>query len=89
MITLEYFAQAKQAAGRDCETFETTDADSIEAIIQLACDRHGEALRNVLQHDGRLAPWLLVSINGTAVQAASTTITDGDVVRLLSPISGG
>ena len=89
MITLEYFAQAKLAAGCDREEFEPTTIKGLDQLIESSCSKHGEGLSSVLLSDGRLASWILVSVNGVATTDRNHVLNDGDVVRLISPISGG
>lgn len=90
MIKLEYFAQAKQAAGCESDEFDSDSAQTLEQLISKSCERH-DRLGDVLLRDGELAPWIIVSINGNASssEAASVPVADGDTVRLISPISGG
>lgn len=89
MITLEYFAQAKMAAGCEREEFDSAQVDRLDSLIEQTCARHGDSLSTILLHEGMLAPWILVAINGVASTDRATTLEDGDVVRLVSPISGG
>ena len=89
MITLEYFAQAKLAAGCDREEFEATAITGLDQLIEKSCAKHGDQLSSVLLNDGQLARWILVSVNGVATTDRNHALNDGDVVRLVSPISGG
>ena len=90
MITLEYFAQAKITAGCDSESFDTSQVGaSLEKLVALSCERHGEAMQSLLMSEGKIAPWLLVAVNGETIDVDKVELNDGDLVRLLSPISGG
>ncbi|MEM7315391.1 MAG: MoaD/ThiS family protein [Planctomycetota bacterium] len=89
MITLEYFAQAKLAAGCEREEFEPTTITGLDQLIENSCSKHGAELSSVLLNEGRLAPWILVSVNGVATTDRNHALNDGDVVRLVSPMSGG
>jgi MoaD family protein len=89
LITLEYFAQARQAAGCDHDQFDMETSLTLQELIQRSCERHGEGLSEILLDQQKLAAWILVSINGTAATNHEQILHDGDVIRLLSPISGG
>jgi molybdopterin converting factor small subunit len=86
-IQVHYFAQAAESLGKSEESF---DVDSIVSLFQEIATRHGHnATTVVCTPNGEAAPWILLDVNGTLVQQRTATLNDGDVVRLISPISGG
>ena len=90
MITLEYFAQARLAAGCERETFDYSEInESLQTLVTMSCDRHGDALRELLLTEQGLAPWLVIAVNGQTIPVDQVRLREGDVVRLISPISGG
>jgi len=90
-ITLQYATQVKRVAGVGSETVEASAPCGVEDLVRLAVDRRGDALRRmVLDDHGKLQPSLLVFVHDRQVGRGETiTLKDGDVVTLMSPISGG
>ena len=90
-VTLEYAAQFKVATGTpsECVTFEgpCTVAECIREVAQ----RHGNPLRDLLlKSDGSIHPSTLAFVGNRQIRWSDPPqLRDGDVVTLLSPISGG
>jgi molybdopterin converting factor small subunit len=90
-LTIEYWNQARTAAGRDGETIElATGALPVDVVRHLA-DRHGGRLRSLLLgDDAQPRPSTMVSVNGELAPCRlPRPLRDGDVVALLLPIAGG
>ena len=87
-IQVHYFAQAAESLGT---TKESYDVDSIESLFKEIATRHGDNAKTVIcTANGEPASWILLDLNGTLIhQGTATTLNDGDIVRLISPISGG
>jgi molybdopterin converting factor small subunit len=90
-VTIEYAAQLKAAAGAACERVAVDAPCTVEECIRLAAERHGESLRKLLLgEDGSLHSSILVFVGDEQVRwSKPRELKEGDVVTLLSPISGG
>jgi len=91
-ITIQYESQARRAAGIRSETIEVADAScSVTDCIRRIADGHGEALKSILMNtNGEVQPTLLVFLNDRQiVRGDETTLSDGDTLTLMTPISGG
>ena len=91
MLTIEYTAQLRRAAGVASEKLELARGGTLQDIAQQAADRHGEELRKLLLDEhGRLQRSLLVFV-GDEQRAtdSSVPLTDGQTVTFAAPISGG
>ena len=90
-ITVQYEAQARRAAGVGSETLEVSDGCCVSDCIHRVADAHGEHLRSVLVGaDGEIQPALLVFLNDVQiVRQAEHILSDGDILTLMTPISGG
>lgn len=78
MAVLRYFAGAREAAGIDRETVSEA---TVGAVLDAACQRHGEGFARVLAHSK-------VWVNGEPA-SDDTAVGDGDEVAVLPPVSGG
>ncbi len=81
VVTLRLFAQAREAAGTN--RFEVDDGavDTVGAVIDVAVATFGEPFAVVV---GMCRVWL----NGEQAECTDT-VTSGDEVALLPPVSGG
>lgn len=90
-LTIEYWNQARSAAGCDGETIEiATGAGPLDVVRHLA-EQHGGRLRSLLLgSDDQPRPSTMLSINGDLAPCrVPRPLHDGDVVALLLPIAGG
>ena len=90
-VTVEYTAQAKRAVGRGSEQLDLPAASSVQDVVRLAAEKHGAELRQILFHsDDSLHPSVLLFLRDEQVRwHTPTPLQEGDVVTILSPISGG
>lgn len=90
-LTIEYWNQAKSAAGCDGETIELAAGTSPMELVRHLAEHRGERLRALLMGaDGHPRPSTMVSINGELAPCrVPRPLNDGDVVALLLPIAGG
>ena len=90
-ITIEYAAQAKQAAGTGRECVEMTPPQTVRDLLPQLARRHGEALgRLLLNEDGEPQPALLLFLGDEQVPPdARRELNPGDVLTILPPIAGG
>ena len=90
-ITLQYEAQARRAAGIASETIEVSDFWCVSDCIRKVADAHGEQLKPILvKPNGEIQPTLLVFLNDAhIVRNEENALSDGDILTLMTPLSGG
>ncbi|HEX3146985.1 MAG TPA: MoaD/ThiS family protein [Gemmataceae bacterium] len=87
-VTVEFFGPARDAAGTARVTVDRDSPCSAQdLVVQLARERGGR-LANLLLHDERLAPSILLAVNDRQV-TESMLLNDGDEVTVIPPVSGG
>lgn len=88
-IAVEYTAQVKRAAGLAAESFCLAAGCDVQQLIVQVAEKYGSPMRVLLlDPQGQLQPTLLLFIGDRQVHP-TTTLSDGDCVSILSPISGG
>ena len=88
-VSVEYTAQIKRAAGRSSDSVDLDDGATVQTLIEsLATSADDAFKRSLVTSDGRVQPTLLVFVRDVQVRA-NDALQDGDVITLLSPISGG
>lgn len=92
-ILFQFEAQLRQIAGTGERSLEITDGTSLADALDLAVPNEEQALRErILNTDGELQPSVMLFVNDapvTSAAASELSLTDGDRVLLLPPISGG
>jgi len=91
-VTIEYFAQARAAAGgQGRETLSVTAATPICEVIRRVADKHGPRLSSLLLNpDGTLSHSTVVAVDGVQVSPGQDlTLHGGETVTIIPPISGG
>lgn len=90
-IELEFTAQIKRALGRGKAALEAPDGASLSDVVDLIARRYADQTGGVLfLDDSRINPSVAIFVNDVQIRTAeSCTLTDGDRVTFLSPISGG
>lgn len=90
-IQVEYAAQIKRAAGLSAETFEWESPCTVQDVLNRVVEKHGEPMQQLLFDANRqLHPSILLFIGDTQVRSDQhRQLRDGDVLTILSPISGG
>ena len=90
-ITLQYATQVKRAAGVGADTLDAPAEAKLLDLLHLAAERRGDALRSMLLSEaGTIQPSLLVFAGDRQIgRDEPITLCDGDVLTLMSPISGG
>ena len=88
-ITIQWFGQLRDAAGKAEEAAEVADGATIRDALG-ECARGRSDLEAMLFRDGAVAPTIIVSMNGTQVAEPGTTpAIAGATLLVMSPISGG
>jgi molybdopterin converting factor small subunit len=90
-ITLQYATQVKRAAGVGADTLDAPADAKLPDLLRLAADNRGDALRSMLlDAAGEIQPSLLVFAGDRQIgRDEQITLRDGDVLTVMSPISGG
>lgn len=89
-ITVKYETLLKRAAGTGSDIVEREPRELQEVLREVAA-RRGEDFSSLLfSDDGHIRPSVLIFIGERQVSPAeSHTLHEGDVVTLMTPISGG
>ena len=82
MVTVKYFANLKQMAGKDEDQFDISEGTTLEQLSDLI-GRSVPQLGNMVREKK-----VMISINYDVVPL-DTVVKDGDEVALLPPFSGG
>jgi MoaD family protein len=94
IVSVEYFAQAREAAGRSREMVELPQPCTVQALIDRLARERGERLASLLLGpDGRLAVGVLLAVRGRQVARPGderpVDLRDGDEVLVMPAVSGG
>ena len=89
-VTVRYAAQARQASGVAAEELALSPGAAIAELLKAAATKH-EALRPlVLDTNGKPHRALLLFVNDEQAFAGSAVVLkNGDIVEIMTPISGG
>ena len=82
MVTVKYFANLKQMAGKDEDQFDIKEGTTLEQLsdlIQQSVPKLGDMVREKK---------VMISVNYDVVPL-DTVVKDGDEIALLPPFSGG
>lgn len=90
-IQVQYFAQVRQAAGRENETVKLADGADVRALLAQLAERFGAAFRAfVLNENGDPRPGIIVLVNDQPVaRGEKKVLADGNRVSIFSPVAGG
>lgn len=90
-VTVKYAAQARVATGIPFEELELDAPLSVHDLVVRLARRHGSAFSKLaLDGNGRPHPALLVAVGDDQVPSGdSRKVSSGEVVTILTPISGG
>lgn len=90
-IRIEYFAQARDAAGISYETIEIDGpTTATDLVSRIASQRGGRLASLLLGPDGQLAPSVMLAVGDRqSGRDDRSLLRDGDEIVVLPPISGG
>ncbi len=90
-ITVEYSAQVKRAAGTAADSLQFEEQPTLQDVLQRIVRLHGDELRKaLLAESGGMHPSVLTFVGENQIRSEQNpSLSDGDVVAFLSPISGG
>ena len=90
-ITVQYSAQVRAAAGTAAEHVDAAGGCDLAGLLKLLAEWHGPAFRDlVLDSSGVPRPSNMILVGDEMARGNEPRqLRDGDVVAILSPISGG
>lgn len=89
-IQVHYAAQAREAAGTPTEQIEWAEGCASSDLLVRLAERHPPLRPLLLNGAGEPSRSVLVFIDDEQVRVAEPrALKDGDVVTIVSPISGG
>jgi molybdopterin converting factor small subunit len=92
-VTVQFEAQLREIAGTGSTETELPDGASfLDAVQKVVVDGTDALAERLLAKDGGLQPSLMAFVNDQPVIAATAgthQVSDGDMILLLPPISGG
>lgn len=90
-VTIEYEAQLRRAAGVRSETIELAEGCDVVECVRKVVEKHPDQLSGILlKADNQIQPSLLIFLNDSQILHDTThTLSDGDTLTLMTPISGG
>ncbi len=89
-VTVKFFANFREAAGVD--KAEVKDVKDISSLLNALVARFGAKLNEQLYVGEKLRETVNILVNGRGVKfekGTSTKLSDGDVVAIFPPVSGG
>ena len=91
VVTVEYTAQLKRAAGKTREDFELDDSGTLIDLVNAIADQHGDEVARMLQATDGSPQSTIIPFVGDDQKRwdAADALSNGVTVTLLSPISGG
>jgi molybdopterin converting factor small subunit len=87
-VTVGFTTQLKAALGMSQQTVSLRDGGSVQDAIHALAEIHPHEFARLVLTDGQLMPSILLSVNDQQVDA-DAKLCDGDMLMLLSAISGG
>lgn len=87
-VTVAYTTQLKAALGKSEQTLSVETGATVQDAIEELAKVHADAFTQFVLSEGQLLPSILLSVNDRQVDATEP-LADGDVITLLSAISGG
>ena len=90
-VRVEFFAQARDAAGRSGESVPLAENATLLDLARTLATKHGPRLGQLLLGpDGGLSRHVLFTVADSHVSRGATlALADGDRVTIVPPISGG
>ena len=82
VLTIRYFAGAKAAAGVGDEQLSLSPESTVDDVLKLVRDRHGDRLARVLTASSLL-------LDGVAVRDTTIPVGGGLELDVLPPFAGG
>ncbi len=87
-VTVAFTTQLKAAIGMSEQTITLPDSATVDDALKHLATLHPQPFGDLVLSDGELLPSILMSLNDQQVDQ-QVALADGDVLTLLSAISGG
>lgn len=90
-VTVKYAAQARVATGLAAEDVELDEPTTVRDLVIRLARQHGSAFRRIaLDANGAPHPSLLIAIGDDQVRPDDhRKVSSGEVITIITPISGG
>ncbi len=90
-LTIRYETLLKRATGVATQTLEIAEPCDVREVVKQLAEEVGDSVRPMLlDSSGQLQRSLLLFVNDQQIVGdMQCTVTDGDDVTLMTPISGG
>jgi molybdopterin converting factor small subunit len=90
-IHVEYFAQARGAAGCSSESVELASNATLLSLVEILAAQRGAKLASLLLNsDGSLSRQVMFTVGDSQISpTAVVNLAHGDRVTIVPPISGG
>lgn len=89
-VTVEFFGQAREAAGLAREVVQVSDGCSVGQLLETLAAARPKLARFLIAADGSISKSLAVARNDRQVQEIDRELlTDNDEVILMPAVSGG
>lgn len=87
-VTVAFTTQLKAVLGKPQHVLRVEAGTTVHDAILTLSKKYAEPFSQLVLHDGDLLPSILLSLNDEQVESTAQ-LSDGDVLTLLSAISGG
>ena len=90
-VTVKFVAQARAAAGVSSESVDVPEAATPGSLLKQLAERHGDSMRGLLlDGDGNPHRSVLLAVGDEQVRVDDPReLKAGDVISIMTPISGG
>ena len=90
LVTVEYFAQAREAAGTSREMLTLPEGCTLEALLRDLASTKPKLARFLLTEGGAISSSLAVAVNDRQVRVhENSVLREGDGVLIVPAVSGG
>src|SRR5262245_18423916 len=91
-VNVEYFAQARAAAGNQSrETIRIAAGTALDDVVRQIARAHGERMTALLlMRNCAVSPSIIVAVDGVQVSPGNDVrLRGGETIMIMPPISGG
>ena len=94
VISVRTFAALREALGADKIVFEVEEGGSPIDVVRRLAENYGDDVKSLLIDDkyNKVRTQVLIFLNGKSVEHSKLStikLTDGDVLSIIPPVSGG
>ena len=93
-IKIVYLGLVRNKIGKNEEQYEVSEGSSLDGLLKILVKKYGDKLQSIVgeRKESRLDPTFITTVNGVLkdpFQENSATLKDGDIVTVMTLISGG